>query len=328
MSIFSKPKGGTPGPAGASAYQTWLALGNTGDEADFIASLRGASGETPSSSRFIEFPLSSLELIEFGLPFLDPMERLYGVLPLTAEDGHCVLRLINDLATPAVPDAPVVLALPTDFSGELLIDAEQLGFPVVIVDESNAEKPDPLTPPPFITNVYCVAVVPARALADVRPNPRFYVEFPGRQVWLLGAAQYVPNWETLHAAAIPSEAEPGLEVALLTFDEPVILDFKPRLGLRPRVLYAVSTSDGPSGGPGWPPGLALRVRVGSSGMDMFSATYNGSVFTEEVGSAANGQYTLSPGEILRLSVVTPPMMDGALCTLRLRSAATRYTLIR
>lgn len=32
------------GPAGKSAYQSWLSLGNTGTEADFIASLQGGSG--------------------------------------------------------------------------------------------------------------------------------------------------------------------------------------------------------------------------------------------------------------------------------------------
>ena len=35
---------GTPGATGASAYQIWLANGNTGSEADFLASLVGATG--------------------------------------------------------------------------------------------------------------------------------------------------------------------------------------------------------------------------------------------------------------------------------------------
>jgi hypothetical protein len=35
---------GPAGPSGASAYETWLALGNTGTEADFIASLTGPQG--------------------------------------------------------------------------------------------------------------------------------------------------------------------------------------------------------------------------------------------------------------------------------------------
>jgi hypothetical protein len=34
-----------PGPQGASAYAAWLALGNVGSEADFIASLVGAKGD-------------------------------------------------------------------------------------------------------------------------------------------------------------------------------------------------------------------------------------------------------------------------------------------
>ncbi|PZE23846.1 hypothetical protein, partial [Curtobacterium sp. MCBD17_028] len=36
------------GPAGSSAYQSWLNLGNTGSEADFIASLGG--GVSPLSA--------------------------------------------------------------------------------------------------------------------------------------------------------------------------------------------------------------------------------------------------------------------------------------
>lgn len=39
--------GGT-GPQGISAYETWKSLGNTGDEAAFIASLKGATGEKGS----------------------------------------------------------------------------------------------------------------------------------------------------------------------------------------------------------------------------------------------------------------------------------------
>ncbi|WP_261114002.1 hypothetical protein [Serratia entomophila] len=34
-----------PGPPGNSAYEVWLAAGNTGSEADFIASLKGEPGE-------------------------------------------------------------------------------------------------------------------------------------------------------------------------------------------------------------------------------------------------------------------------------------------
>jgi hypothetical protein len=34
-----------PGPPGKSAYEIWLAAGNTGSEADFIASLKGEPGE-------------------------------------------------------------------------------------------------------------------------------------------------------------------------------------------------------------------------------------------------------------------------------------------
>ena len=40
---------GTPGPAGESAYQTWLDAGNTGTEADFLASLKGATGASGDS---------------------------------------------------------------------------------------------------------------------------------------------------------------------------------------------------------------------------------------------------------------------------------------
>ena len=53
MSSLEGPQGaqGEPGPAGdagqdgASAYATWLAIGNSGTEAEFIASLVGAEGE-------------------------------------------------------------------------------------------------------------------------------------------------------------------------------------------------------------------------------------------------------------------------------------------
>lgn len=38
--------GGTQGPPGESAYQIWLDAGNTGTEADFLASLKGAKGDT------------------------------------------------------------------------------------------------------------------------------------------------------------------------------------------------------------------------------------------------------------------------------------------
>ncbi|EQA4235408.1 hypothetical protein ACX2XH_001515 [Serratia marcescens] len=34
-----------PGPAGKSAYEVWLAAGNTGSETDFLASLKGEPGE-------------------------------------------------------------------------------------------------------------------------------------------------------------------------------------------------------------------------------------------------------------------------------------------
>lgn len=34
------------GPPGESAYQIWLDAGNTGTEADFLASLKGAKGDT------------------------------------------------------------------------------------------------------------------------------------------------------------------------------------------------------------------------------------------------------------------------------------------
>lgn len=37
---------GQVGPAGKSAYQTWLDIGNTGSQLDFIASLKGAKGDT------------------------------------------------------------------------------------------------------------------------------------------------------------------------------------------------------------------------------------------------------------------------------------------
>lgn len=37
-------QGGTPGPQGLSAYEVWLSLGNTGSEADFLASLTGPQG--------------------------------------------------------------------------------------------------------------------------------------------------------------------------------------------------------------------------------------------------------------------------------------------
>lgn len=36
---------GLTGPAGDSAYQTWVSLGNTGTQAEFIASLKGAKGD-------------------------------------------------------------------------------------------------------------------------------------------------------------------------------------------------------------------------------------------------------------------------------------------
>ena len=36
---------GPQGEAGKSAYESWIALGNTGTEAEFIASLKGATGE-------------------------------------------------------------------------------------------------------------------------------------------------------------------------------------------------------------------------------------------------------------------------------------------
>lgn len=47
---FVIPKGddgeqGTQGLPGKSAYQIWLDLGNTGTEADFIASLKGEKGD-------------------------------------------------------------------------------------------------------------------------------------------------------------------------------------------------------------------------------------------------------------------------------------------
>jgi len=36
---------GVPGPVGKSAYQSWLDIGNSGTESDFIASLKGAKGD-------------------------------------------------------------------------------------------------------------------------------------------------------------------------------------------------------------------------------------------------------------------------------------------
>lgn len=36
---------GTPGADGKSAYQIWLDAGNTGTEADFLASLKGEKGD-------------------------------------------------------------------------------------------------------------------------------------------------------------------------------------------------------------------------------------------------------------------------------------------
>ncbi|WDS62242.1 virion structural protein [Pseudomonas phage D6] len=36
---------GVPGPVGKSAYQSWLDIGNTGTESDFIASLKGTKGD-------------------------------------------------------------------------------------------------------------------------------------------------------------------------------------------------------------------------------------------------------------------------------------------
>lgn len=46
--VQNKGPQGNPGKDGASAYQTWLELGNTGSKADFIKSLKGEQGDTGS----------------------------------------------------------------------------------------------------------------------------------------------------------------------------------------------------------------------------------------------------------------------------------------
>lgn len=45
---------------GESAYETWLGLGNRGSEQDFINSLRGSSGSSPSDSVFADMPCSAI----------------------------------------------------------------------------------------------------------------------------------------------------------------------------------------------------------------------------------------------------------------------------
>ena len=68
--LAENPVAGTPGADGkdgkdgASAYEIWLAEGNTGTEADFLASLKGADGEKGDAfeySDFTEEQLASLK---------------------------------------------------------------------------------------------------------------------------------------------------------------------------------------------------------------------------------------------------------------------------
>lgn len=68
-------KDGKDGENGASAYEIWLAAGNTGTEADFLASLKGADGEKGDAfeySDFTEEQLASLkgEKGEKGDPYV------------------------------------------------------------------------------------------------------------------------------------------------------------------------------------------------------------------------------------------------------------------
>jgi hypothetical protein len=67
------------GQPGESAYQVWLAAGNIGSAADFLASLKGADGETPNLALPVGFEFTT----ESGTPVL----RLETTNPATSATG-------------------------------------------------------------------------------------------------------------------------------------------------------------------------------------------------------------------------------------------------
>lgn len=90
---------GTPGAAGASAYDIWLGLGNTGTEADFIASLKGDPG-TPSplpSGGSGAVPVWYIDELAAGIIHLPGPTSSWTLL--VGGNGTAIARDILDVAT-------------------------------------------------------------------------------------------------------------------------------------------------------------------------------------------------------------------------------------
>lgn len=92
-----------PPQDGKSAYQTWLDLGNTGSEADFISSLVGAQGLNSNAARRIQVVSSASGALICDWEAYDEIRlRLTGPTTLTfqgAKDGQgCLLKITQDAA--------------------------------------------------------------------------------------------------------------------------------------------------------------------------------------------------------------------------------------
>jgi len=68
---------GTAGPAGDSAYDTWLAQGNTGSEQDFLASLKGDPGAKGDPGDPASDTLGGLSA-QASSPSMTPLDKIGG----------------------------------------------------------------------------------------------------------------------------------------------------------------------------------------------------------------------------------------------------------
>lgn len=146
--VFEFVQSTLPPPVdGKSAYQIWLDEGNTGTEADFLASLQGAQGLPSNVSRRIQTINSASGAIICNWALYDEIRlRLVGDVSLVfqnAVDGQgCLLKLTQDAAGGRAVTLPASVRYNTLLTAYVASSAPGLADKVGFIYDSGDSKYD------------------------------------------------------------------------------------------------------------------------------------------------------------------------------------------
>ena len=146
--VFEYVQSTLPPPVdGKSAYQIWLDEGNTGTEADFLASLQGAQGLPSNVSRRIQTINSASGAIICNWALYDEIRlRLVGDVSLVfqnAVDGQgCLLKLTQDTAGGRAVTLPTSVRYNTLLTAYVASSAPGLADKVGFIYDSGDSKYD------------------------------------------------------------------------------------------------------------------------------------------------------------------------------------------